>query len=149
MPAAALLTGAVEAFQLRASARNGALHCRLAAADPVVLADQVHLVNIVANLLDNALKYGGGDDGGNLAVRCARDDGGVVLSVRDHGAGLGSAQLQTMFEPFFRGEDELTRTQKGTGLGLALARVIARAHGGELTVESTPGDTRFTLRLPA
>jgi signal transduction histidine kinase len=100
-------------------------------------------------VIDNALKYGRGDGPAKIDVTCAADpNGGVVVSVRDYGRGVNEAQSQAVFEPFFRGESELTRRQQGTGLGLALVRdLVALMRGSVQGCNRTPGfEVRISLR---
>jgi signal transduction histidine kinase len=90
--------------------------------------------------LDNALKYGRGAGPHKLEVTCAPSDGAVVVSVRDFGPGIVEDQLHPVFEPFFRGENELTRSQQGTGIGLALVRdLVALMHGDVRGINRHPG----------
>jgi two-component system sensor histidine kinase ResE len=102
---------------------------------------------MLTNLVDNAIKYT--PDGGRVTVSVRGDSGGaVVLSVSDTGPGIPEQDLARIFERFYRGDQ--SRSEPGTGLGLSLARAIARAHGGDITVESRPGEgSTFTVRLPA
>jgi signal transduction histidine kinase len=101
---------------------------------------------LIANLLDNALKYT--PPGGT--VRVAVYDGGgpeAVLEVEDTGIGIAAADLPHVFERFFRCDP--SRPQTGAGLGLSLAQTITRAHGGSIVAESRLGrGSRFTVRLP-
>jgi heavy metal sensor kinase len=106
----------------------------------------------VANLVDNAIRYT--PDGGTIEVGLAleaADDGGETALIRvvDDGIGVEAEELERIFEPFHRVRAGVTRTGPGAGIGLALAREIARAHGGDVTVESAPGrGSSFTVRLP-
>ena len=81
---------------------------------------------------------------------CGRThDGRVEASVKDTGTGIPLEHLPRIFDRFYRAEEARTRAGGGTGLGLSIARDLARAQGGELTVESTPArGASFTLRLP-
>ena len=76
-------------------------------------------------------------------------NGHFVIAVQDFGVGLADDEAAKVFERFYRGGNELTRTVKGTGLGLALVKQIAEAHGGSVAVESTLGSgSTFSIRLP-
>jgi signal transduction histidine kinase len=80
----------------------------------------------------------------------ARQDGQVRIQVRDTGCGIPAEKLDAVFEPFVQVDPDLTRTRQGTGLGLAISRELARAMGGDLTVESTVDEgSIFTVHLPA
>ena len=98
------------------------------------------------NLLSNAAKYA--PEGGPYRVRARPDARDLVVSVSDRGPGLDARARSRVFLPFER-DDRLSRATEGTGVGLALVRGIARAHGGDATVESEPGKgATFVLRLP-
>jgi signal transduction histidine kinase len=101
---------------------------------------------MVANLIDNAIKYT--PAGGQVEVTVSSDQRhSVLLSVKDNGIGISAKDLPHIFERFYRCDP--SRSQAGTGLGLSFARAVARAHGGDITVTSTlnQGST-FTVRLP-
>ncbi len=96
------------------------------------------------NLVDNAIRYG---ERATLRVEDGASE--LVVRVLDDGPGMAEAELQKAFEPFFRGEASRSRETGGTGLGLGIARNIARAHGGELTLGNRAGGgLEATLRLP-
>jgi heavy metal sensor kinase len=105
-----------------------------------------------ANLVDNAIRYT--PDGGRIEVALAfeaLEDGSesALVRVTDDGIGVEAEELERIFEPYHRVRSGVTRTGPGAGIGLALAREIARAHGGDVTVESEPGrGSCFTVRLP-
>ena len=122
-------------------------------------ADREKLQQILLNLLGNAVKFTHARDGvpGRIEVACtverdAGDDsaaGCVQLHVCDTGVGIAADALERVFEPFVQADQRLTRTHAGVGLGLAISRDLARGMGGDLTVESTPGEgSQFTLTLP-
>jgi signal transduction histidine kinase len=96
---------------------------------------------IVTNLVRNAAEAAG--PGGAVVVSVREDEAGAVVEVTDDGPGIDARTRARLFEPFF------TTKPQGTGLGLAVSRALARAHGGEVDAASTPGDgARFTFRLP-
>src|SRR5262249_27189914 len=105
------------------------------------------LGQLVDNLLDNACKYS--EPGTPVTLRVRAEDGGVSLAVEDEGHGIEPADLAHVFEPFYRSPQARKLGRGGVGLGLAVARRIAEAFGGELSVASTPDKgSRFELRLP-
>ncbi len=100
----------------------------------------------VRNLVDNAVKHGAADE--PIDVRLTTREGYATLTVRDHGKGIPSDHLERIFERFHR-VPSATHEVKGVGLGLALVREVAEAHGGSVTAESpTDGGARFTFILP-
>jgi signal transduction histidine kinase len=113
--------------------------------EALVLGDERLLGRTVANLLDNALKYSA--PGSALELSLGPADGLIALRVRDHGPGIPRELRERIFEPFFR-EPRARAGRPGHGLGLPLARAVARAHGGDVTwVEGGEGAS-FELRLP-
>jgi two-component system phosphate regulon sensor histidine kinase PhoR len=119
---------------------------------PAVTGDTAALVRALRNLIENAVKYGGEDR--TVTVRARRVERGgrgfLRLEVEDHGLGILPADQKHLFEPFWRGTDATERQIRGSGLGLALVRSIARAHGGEVTVRSQSGlGSVFAVDLPA
>jgi two-component system phosphate regulon sensor histidine kinase PhoR len=107
--------------------------------------DQVRLA--VDNLLANAAKYAPG--GAPYRVRVAAREGGAVVSVTDRGAGIARRDQARIFRPFERADDRLSRATEGSGIGLSLVAHVARAHGGEVSLESAPGQgATFTLFFP-
>jgi two-component system phosphate regulon sensor histidine kinase PhoR len=103
---------------------------------------------VLDNLLSNAAKYA--PEGGPYRVVARRDDGHVEIAVADRGPGLDAAARARVFLPFERADDRLSRATEGTGVGLALVRGIARAHGGDASVRSEPGQgATFVVRFPS
>ena len=112
-----------------------------------VRADREKLQQVLLNLLSNAIKFT--ESGGEVRVACTSDGDQVAIAVSDTGIGIAPDKLATIFEPFVQVDQRLTRTQEGVGLGLAIARELARGMGGDLVVKSEAGrGSRFTLRLP-
>jgi signal transduction histidine kinase len=116
---------------------------------PSVLVDAAALRRAIANLVENAVKYGG--RAAWIGVRVRRSPSGPVeITVADRGPGIRREDLPKLFEPFFRGRDAATAGVPGSGLGLSLVRHIAEAHGGRVTVKTGVGEgAAFTLQLPA
>ena len=113
-------------------------------ADLVVRVDPAEVAQIVGNLLDNAMRYGGG----SIDVRTYAADGKAVVEVADHGPGIALADVERVFEPFYRVRSDAS-APPGSGLGLPIAAELARRHGGHLTVDSSPGSgARFRLEFP-
>ena len=104
-------------------------------------ADAGQLRQVLWNLLSNAAEAAG--KGGKVRARLRQADSMAVLEVEDTGPGIPGADLQRIFDPFF------TTKESGTGLGLAIVHRIVEAHGGQLSVSSEPGRTRFSIALPA
>jgi signal transduction histidine kinase len=114
---------------------------------PPVLGDEQALRRVFQNLLDNAIKYGA--SGGWIRVSARASASAVLLSVTDRGIGIEPAEQARIFEPFYRAPAVLAAQMHGAGLGLSLVQRIVAAHGGRVTVKSTPGDgTELTVQLP-
>ncbi len=120
---------------------------------PEVVGDADRLVQVVVNLVSNAVKFA---PGGTVTVTVdtgadpAADPGAVQVVVADTGRGIPASDLERIFEPFRQSSDTLPDGPRGTGLGLPIARQIVRAHGGELEVRSMPGEgSAFSFRIPA
>jgi two-component system, OmpR family, sensor histidine kinase KdpD len=112
---------------------------------PAVRVDAAQLERVLVNLVENALGYSSPSD--PVEVSAVVLDGEVVVSVADHGRGLARDELESIFEPFWRGSGARDR---GSGLGLAIARGFAGLNGGRLWVDSAPGrGATFSLALPA
>ena len=110
-----------------------------------VAADRDRLRQVLANLIDNAVKYTA--PGGRVTVSARADGPNVVLEVTDTGTGIAAHDLPHIWERLYRGDQ--SRTERGLGLGLSLVRAIVRAHGGSVDVRTEPGrGSTFTVRLP-
>lgn len=123
--------------------RQGELaHVDVAGSVPLVSGDPARVRQIVRNLLTNAVKYGGGD----IRLEVGLRDGLGYIEVSDDGPGVSDDRIEEIFEPYVR-----AHTREGTtaslGLGLAIARRLAQAMGGDLTYEHSGGRTRFRLSL--
>jgi PAS domain S-box-containing protein len=115
---------------------------------PRVQGDPTRIEQILSNLLSNAIKYAPADE--PVDVQVSKVAGAVEIAVVDRGPGIPAHEQERLFERFSRLGDHMTRTSGGTGLGLYIARELARAVGGSLAVMSTPGaGSTFVLRLKA
>ncbi|MFZ1288415.1 MAG: HAMP domain-containing sensor histidine kinase, partial [Candidatus Phosphoribacter sp.] len=116
--------------------------------EPVLVrGDSARLHQIVVNLLANARVHT--LPGTTVLTRISREPGRVRLAVRDDGPGVPAAQQSTIFQRFVRGDSARTRSGGSTGLGLSIVAAVAAAHGGTVELVSTPGDTTFSVLLPA
>ncbi len=107
--------------------------------------DRFRLEQMLINLLDNAVKY---TDQGGIAIRVAADGAGLIIEVRDSGAGIPAEHLDRIFERFYVADKARSRQKGGTGLGLAIVKHIVQLHGGEIAVQSRPGaGSTFSVRL--
>lgn len=124
------------------------LRARVEPGLPLVRCDAVLVVQLLDNLVDNALRHGG--DAGPVEVTARAAPGRVEVAVRDRGPGVSAALAQRLFEPFSRGPTAASvGSRRGAGVGLALGRAIARAHGGELAVRTRRGGgASFEFWLP-
>lgn len=141
---AGIVKDACELFRPIAEDKKLSIDCRT----PEFLdytGDAGMLQRLISNLLDNAIKYT--PSGGKVTILLEKwKDNVIVLAVGDTGAGIAETELVHIFERFYRGDE--SRSTEGTGLGLSLARAIARAHGGDITVESEPEKgSIFTVTL--
>jgi two-component system OmpR family sensor kinase len=118
------------------------------AADPVIIdGDEERLQQVIDNLIGNALRHT--PSGSPVAVTVTGSASHADLTVTDHGPGMTEEQASRVFERFYRTDDARTRERGGAGLGLAIAASLAAAHGGEITVDTAPGQgAAFHLRLP-
>ena len=117
-----------------------------------VMVDAGAMRSCLANLIANAVKYGGTTRWVGLTASMGQGRKGpeVRVAVADKGLGISSADLPHIFEPFYRGAEATSRQIHGNGLGLSIVKGIVEAHGGKVTVQSTPGaGSTFVLHLPA
>ncbi|MFH1282806.1 MAG: ATP-binding protein [bacterium] len=114
---------------------------------PKVDADKDKIKRVVCNLLDNAIKYSPADGEITIAGRILEDE--IEVSVEDRGMGISDAQLEKVFEKFYRIDDEINRKNPGTGLGLSISRAIIELHNGIIWSESEQNKgSRFVFTLP-
>jgi signal transduction histidine kinase len=142
-----LIRSVLEAFDYPLAQHGFKVDVTVAPDLPEIPLDADAVAQALANLVDNAIKYSG--DERALAVGARVVDGRLAVTVADRGLGIPPHEHAKIFEKFYRVGKSDTQGRRGSGVGLALVRHIAEAHGGDVTVESAPGaGSRFTLRLP-
>ena len=137
----------VEAYRFPIEQQGFELDVSIAEDLPEIVVDPEALSQALMNLANNAIKYSG--DQRYLKLDVSRDGDHIVISVTDHGVGIPKAEQKKIFEKFYRVENSLVHTTKGSGLGLALVQHIMEAHGGSVELTSAPGEgSTFRLLVP-
>lgn len=127
--------------------RNGEVELDFEATEELVKGDELHLSNVLYNLVDNAIKYS--PDELHLTVSTANEADGIRIAVADRGLGLSREQIQRIFDKFYRVPTGNLHNVKGFGLGLSYVKKMVQAHGGTVNVTSQPGEgSEFSVWLP-
>jgi signal transduction histidine kinase len=143
-----LLGGVAQGTMPIREANHVALAVDMPATPVTVLGEEALLRRVFENLIDNAVRHT--PEGGSITISCRWLGDAVRVVVADTGPGIPPNDLPRLFDPLFRGERSRNRRTGGAGLGLAIARRIVRAHGGEVTAGNQPhGGAAFTITLPA
>lgn len=143
-PTRALLAQVEDQFQGMAQGKDVTLHIPDGSLD--VIADRGRCLQILINLVGNALKFSKGKD---IFLRAEVDGGGFRFEVEDNGVGMEQKDLESIFQAFTQIESADNRSEGGTGLGLAICKKLALAHGGDISVSSTVGKgTKFSVFFP-
>lgn len=145
---AAIIESAIEESRPMIDAAKHRLTIVLPAERIVLDADATRLSQVFSNLLTNAAKYT--DRGGEIRLCAEREDGEIVISIRDSGIGIEAGQLTRIFDMFSQAEPALARSQGGLGIGLSLVKTLVELHGGSIVAASDgPGrGSEFRVRLP-
>ena len=144
---AGVVETAIELSSRRVASADMRLESHLEPELPLIRLDQNAFTLAVLNLIDNAIKYAA--SGKKIQLDLRREGDRLVLSVRDFGAGIDPEEHERIFERFYRARAIRLKPIRGSGIGLALVQHIARAHGGDATVESTVGQgSTFRIWLP-
>ena len=137
----------LRAHEGRAVAGGVGLTNELGSAALQIRADEEGLLQILGNLVDNAIKYT--PEGGNVTIRCREESGQAIIEVVDTGVGIAPVHLERLFERFYRVDKARSRELGGTGLGLSIVKHLCQSMGGNITVESTPNQgSTFRVSLP-
>jgi signal transduction histidine kinase len=142
-----LVRETVEGFSVPLAQQGFKVEVQVAPDLPEVPLDADAVAQALANLVDNAIKYSA--ERRSLGVEARAAEGHLVLEVADEGIGIPREEQSRIFDKFYRVGRSETQGRRGSGVGLALVRHVAEAHGGRVTVESRPGEgSRFTLWFP-
>ncbi|MEO1448451.1 MAG: HAMP domain-containing sensor histidine kinase, partial [Bacteroidota bacterium] len=142
-----LINQIADAMEVNIQAAGGVLHRRLNAASAALTGDAFHLANVFSNLLDNARKYTDGPP--DVTITSENDPRGIWVKVSDKGVGMTADAARKVFDQFYRIPTGNVHTVKGFGLGLSYAKAIVQQHGGDISVESKPGQgSIFAVFLP-
>ena len=142
-----VIQNAIQNIQIQIEQKKGKVDLELNANQSNLMADKVHVTNIVFNLLDNAIKY----SGENLHIRLKTENknDGILFSVQDSGVGITKENIRKIFEKFYRVPTGNIHNIKGFGLGLSYVKAIVEKHGGNISVESELGKgSTFLIFLP-
>ncbi len=144
-----LIRGVVNTFTLKVEKYDGKIQSELEATDPFILADEMHITNVIFNLMDNAVKYKKPEEELLLDVRTWNEPGKLMISIQDNGIGIKKEDLKKIFEKFYRVHTGNLHDVKGFGLGLAYVKKIIHDHKGTIRAESELNvGTKFIIALP-
>ena len=144
-----LIAGVINTFRLKVERYGGKIESELSATDPVIFADEMHITNVIFNLMDNAVKYKRPDTDLQLMVKTWNEPGKLMISIQDNGIGIKKENLKKIFEKFYRVHTGNLHDVKGFGLGLAYVKKIIVDHKGTIRAESELNvGTKFIIALP-
>ncbi len=144
-----LIAGVVNTFTLKVEKYNGKITTSLEAEDPNIFVDEMHITNVIFNLMDNAVKYKKPDEDLLLNVRTWNEPGKLLISIQDNGIGIKKENLKKIFDKFYRVHTGNLHDVKGFGLGLAYVKKIIQDHKGTIRAESELNvGTKFIIVLP-
>jgi signal transduction histidine kinase len=142
-----VIRGAASSIAARARSANVSVHISIAEKLPPISGDAARLVQVLRNLLENALAHSPRD--GTIVLEASATERELLVSVRDSGPGIPAEHLPHIFERFYRTDPSRSRESGGAGLGLAIVRQIVNAHGGRVWAENaSTGGAIFFVSLP-
>ncbi len=137
----------MQSFKLTINNRNGRIDTILNAEPPTIVADELHITNLLYNLVDNGIKYSTNEP--HIVIETERQNGRFILRVKDHGIGISKADQRHVFEKFYRVSTGNIHNVKGFGIGLNYVAQVVRLHHGEIKLDSEQGaGSTFTISLP-
>lgn len=142
-----IISQAASNFEIRVTTSNGTLETFITAENPLISGDEVHITNVIFNLLDNAEKYS--KETPKIEISTENKSNWVIVQIKDYGIGISKENLTQIFERFYRIPTGNVHNVKGFGLGLSYVKRIVEEHHGKIRVESTVGKgTKFRLYFP-
>jgi len=142
-----IVSQAAANFEIRVTNSGGTLDTSIQAYDPIINGDEVHITNVIFNLLDNAEKYS--KETPKIEILTENKSGWVIVQIRDYGIGISKENLTQIFERFYRIPTGNVHNVKGFGLGLSYVKRVVEEHHGKIKVESTVGKgTKFRIYFP-
>ncbi len=144
-----LISGVINTFTLKVEKYNGKIDANLNAEDPNIFVDEMHITNVIFNLMDNAVKYKKPEQDLLLTVTTWNEPGKLCISISDNGIGIKKENLKKVFDKFYRVHTGNLHDVKGFGLGLAYVKKIIQDHKGTIRIESELGvGSKFIIVLP-
>jgi two-component system phosphate regulon sensor histidine kinase PhoR len=145
----AIVEQVVSNFSLQLDNAQGQIGLQLTATSDRIVADEIHLSNLINNLIDNAIKYAKEGVPPRIRIGSAQQGKQVVLSIEDNGMGMSRDTLKRIFEKFYRAHTGNRHNVKGFGLGLSYVKTVTEAMGGQVKADSTLGKgSQFTISFP-
>lgn len=142
-----IINKAIDNFTLQIGIRDGQIMKDFHATEPVAMVDEIHLLNAISNLIDNALKYS--NDKPFIKISTRNNSNGILITIEDKGIGISGEDLRRIFDKFYRVPSGNVHKVKGFGLGLSYVKKIIDEHNGTINVESAmQKGTEFTIFLP-
>lgn len=142
-----IINKTAKSFKLTLDSRLGILQLHLEAQSPIIFADELHITNLIYNLIDNAIKYS--NESPQIEIRTRSDNNNVILSIKDNGIGIAKDDLKHIFEKFYRVPTGNVHNVKGFGIGLNYVSQVVSLHNGKITVDSEIGKgSTFHITLP-
>ena len=137
----------IKNMQIHLDSKEGTIVTELKASNPVLICDEVHITNVISNLIDNAIKYC--ETKPRIIISTAETKNNIEIKVVDNGIGISKESLKKIFERFYRVYTGNVHNVKGFGLGLSYVKRIIESHDGSVLAESEPGKgSSFIIHFP-